>query len=520
MQHNLSTPGVWRLPNLDEAAMARIAQALALGLKAGDCVALHGDLGAGKTTFARALIRAFAGDDTVEVVSPTFSLVQTYDCGRGRIEHFDLYRLKGPEDVGEIGLGDEGAGVIRIIEWPDRLGSGHSGNRLDIVFSETGSGATRSLELIPAGTMVARLDRLRSIADFASRGGWGDAAVAYLQGDASTRRYARLKRGSESAILMDSPRQPDGPVVRDGKPYSRIAHLAEDVMPFVAVDHALRSAGFSTPAVLAQDLNAGLLLIEDLGDRVYGREADGGDHQAELWTAAIDMLATLRQAGLPMTMPVVPGDPSAGIHTLAPLDATILDIEVALLPDWYWPEVHGSPIPADIRHEFEGAWQPVIAYLLAQTRGWILRDVHSPNLLWLPERQGVARVGVIDFQDAIAGPWAHDVMSLLQDARVDVPAELEARLLARYISQMSGDPEFDEVSFKAAYAAYGALRATRLLGLFVRLLRRDHKPDYLRHIERNWGYLERNLQHPGLQRVASWYDRYFPAELRSRPIVP
>ena len=136
--------------------MARIAQALALGLKAGDCVALHGDLGAGKTTLARALIRAFAGDDTVEVVSPTFSLVQTYDCGRGCIEHFDLYRLKGPEDVEEIGLGAEGASVIRIIEWPDHLGEARAGNRLDIVFSETGLGATRSLELIPAGTMLDR----------------------------------------------------------------------------------------------------------------------------------------------------------------------------------------------------------------------------------------------------------------------------------------------------------------------------------------------------------------------------
>jgi N-acetylmuramate 1-kinase len=520
MQHTSSTPGVWRLPNRDETSMVRIAQTLALSLKAGDTIALSGDLGAGKTTFARALIRAFAGDDTIEVVSPTFSLVQTYDCDRGGIEHFDLYRLKGPEDVEQIGLGDEGSGVIRIIEWPDRLGEARAGNRLDIIFSETGSDATRSLELVPAGTMVARLDRLRSIVDFLDSSGWSNAAIAYLQGDASTRRYARLRRGSDNVILMDSPRQQDGPIVRDGKPYSQIAHLAEDVKPFVAVDHALRSAGLSAPEILAQDLDAGLLLIEDLGDRVYGREADGGAHQAELWTAAIDTLATFRRANLPMSMPVVPGDPPAGTHTLAPLDATILGIEVALLPDWYWPEVHGSLIPADIRQEFENLWQPVIASLLAQPRGWILRDFHSPNLLWLPERHGVTRVGVIDFQDAIAGPWAHDVMSLLQDARVDVPAEMEATLLARYISQMSGHPGFDEASFKAAYAAYGALRATRVLGLFVRLLRRDDKPDYLRHIKRNWGYLERNLQHPGLRQLASWYDRYFPAGLRSRSIVP
>ena len=520
MQNARSTPDVWRLPDLDEVSMVRVAQSLALILKSGDIVALHGDLGAGKTTFARTLIRAFASDDTIEVVSPTFSLVQTYDCDRGRIEHFDLYRLKGPEEIEEIGLGDAGSDVIRLIEWPDRLSETRSGNCLDIVFSEARAGFTRSLELVPARTMVARVDRLLSISDFIQRSGWSDASVSYLQGDASTRRYARLKRGDDKAILMDSPRQPDGPIVRDGKTYSRIAHLAEDVKPFVAVDHALRSAGLSAPLIVAQDLDSGLLLIEDLGDRVFGREADGGAHQAELWTAAIDMLAYFRQAGLPISMPVMPSDPSAGTHTLAPLDATILGIEIALLPDWYWPEVHGSNIPSGIRNEFASLWQPVIAGLLAQPRGWVLRDVHSPNLLWLPERQGVARVGVIDFQDAIAGPWAHDVMSLLQDARVDVPHELETQLLVRYVSQMKGHPGFDEVSFRAAYAAYGALRATRLLGLFVRLLRRDGKPDYLRHLKRNWGYLERNLQHPGLQPVASWYDRFFPAELRNRSIGP
>ncbi len=522
MQHKRSAPDHWHLPNLDEVSMVRIAQLLALSLSGGDIVALHGDLGAGKTTFARALIRAFAGDEATEVVSPTFSLVQTYDCDRGRIEHFDLYRLKGPEDLEEIGLSDAGCNVIRVIEWPDRLGEVRVGNRLDVAFSETQSDATRSLKLDPAGTMVARLDRLRLLNDFITHSGWTNAHISYLQGDASARRYARLKQAGEGdkAILMDSPRQPDGPIIRDGKPYSRIAHLAEDVKPFVAVDHALRSAGLSAPLIFAQDLDAGLLLIEDLGDRVYSRQADGGAQQAELWTAAIDMLAAFRLADLPVSMPVVPGDPSAGTHTLAPLDATILGIEVALLADWYWPEIHGSNIPASVREAFESLWRPVIKDVLAQPQGWILRDVHSPNLLWLPKRNGIARVGVIDFQDAIAGPWAHDVMSLLQDARVDVPFELEEMLLARYVSQMSRHPDFDEASFRAAYAAYGALRATRLLGLFVRLLRRDGKPDYLRHIRRNWGYLERNLQHPELQQLAIWYDQFFPTALRRRVVMP
>jgi aminoglycoside/choline kinase family phosphotransferase len=127
---------------------------------------------------------------------------------------------------------------------------------------------------------------------------------------------------------------------------------------------------------------------------------------------------------------------------------------------------------------------------------------------------------VIDFQDAIAGPWAHDVMSLLQDARVDVPVALERDLLARYVAALDGEAGFDEAAFRLTYAAYGALRATRLLGLFVRLLRRDQKPGYLRHIGRNWGYLERNLDHPALAPLKAWYDRHFAPDIRKRAILP
>ncbi|MEQ1613963.1 MAG: tRNA (adenosine(37)-N6)-threonylcarbamoyltransferase complex ATPase subunit type 1 TsaE [Hyphomicrobiaceae bacterium] len=520
MTHDAKSTSL-HLSDLDESAMQRVAMLFALGIKPGDTLALHGDLGAGKTTFARGLIRALIGDEALEVVSPTFSLVQIYDGSRGRIEHYDLYRLKSADEAEEIGLGDPGSDVVRIIEWPERLGGAAGGDRLDIHFEEVSRGMARTLVIEAFGTLAARLERLVAARGFIANAGWSDACIAYLQGDASTRRYARLRRNDGiCAVLMDSPRQPDGPIVRDGKPYSRIAHLAEDVRPFAAVDRALRKAGLSAPDMYAEDLDGGFLLLEDLGDRVFGREADGGPHQKLLWSAALDMLVQFRKSNLPMTMPVSPGDPSAGTHALPELDATILGIEVALLPDWYWREIYGGDIPADVRAEYEALWRPVIGLLLAAPKGWILRDVHSPNLLWLPERDGAARVGVIDFQDAIAGPWAHDVMSLLQDARVDVPTDLEAQLLGRYVAQMSGDPGFDEAQFLATYAAYGALRATRLLGLFVRLLRRDGKPGYLAHLPRNWGYLERNLGHPALQLLAAWYDRHFPPELRKRAILP
>lgn len=512
------TMQTWTLTDLDEPGIGRFAERLGTWLRRGDMLALSGDLGAGKTTFARALIRGLLDDVAAEVPSPTFSLVQTYDGPRGPIAHFDLYRLSEAGEAAEIGLDEAAENAICIVEWPERARPLPGAAHLAIRFIETADGRLRTLELAAEATMAQRIARCIAAGAFVKAAGWDQARAVYLQGDASARRYSRLiEPGSNRrAILMDSPRQPDGPVVKDGKPYSRIAHLAEDVGPFVAIDRALRTAGLSAPEIFAADLDAGFLLLEDLGDRIFGTETDGAAHQALLWTTGIDMLASLRRANPPMTMAIAPNRS----HTLPALDATILGIEVALLPEWYWPHVYGTAMPPDIRMQFEELWQPVIAGILAQPRGWLLRDVHSPNLLWMPERTGAARVGVIDFQDALAGPWAHDVMSLLQDARVDVPEALEAELLTRYKAQAAIIPDFDMDSFRRTYAAYGALRATRLLGLFVRLLRRDGKPQYLAHIPRNWRYLERNLRHPALAPLRRWYDTHLPADVRNSAILP
>jgi N-acetylmuramate 1-kinase len=510
------------LADVDEASLVALAERVALALRVGDVVALTGDLGSGKTTFARALVRILLADPAAEVPSPTFALAQGYNCSRFPIAHFDFYRLSRPEDIEEIGFADAVQHGVAIVEWPSKAARSLPPNRVDLAFREGNDPGTRHIDLIARGPLATRLDRIGEMDAFIGEAGWGDASIAYLQGDASTRGYVRLSLGSGRAVLMDAPRQPDGPPVRDGKTYSRIAHLAEDVRPFVAVDRALRKAGLSAPEVLADDLSRGFLLLEDFGDRVFGGEASNDLHQAELWTAAIDALVALRRASPPFTMPVVDdGQADTETHTLPRLDRNILEIEIDMLPDWYWPEVKGGTMPATLRTEYRGLWRPVIDRLLAEHPGWILRDVHSPNLLWMPEWKGIARVGFIDFQDALAGPWSHDVMSLLQDARLDVPMKLEARLLARYCATVSTfDPGFSESSFRSSYAAYGALRATRLVGLFVRLLRRDGKANYLQHMTRNWGYLERNLAHPELRPLQEWYDTHVGADLRRQPINP
>lgn len=500
---------------VDEAALVRIASLLALKVRPGDVLALHGDLGAGKTTFARALIRSLLDDADAEVPSPTFSLCQTYHAPRMAIAHFDLYRLSAAEEAEEIGLDETLARGLTLIEWPERLGGLLPDTRIDIHLEETGTAETRHLSIAAQGDTGPRIARLQEIAAFLDGlDGWKDARAIYLQGDASPRAYARLfAEGGKTAVLMDAPRQPDGPPIRDGRSYSQIAHLAEDMRAFSAVSAALRAAGVNAPAVLAEDLDRGILLVEDMGDRVYGAELQRGAQQDALWRAAVDVLAHLRTVPVPKQMPLKDGS----TYSLPRRDRAAFEIEIELLLDWYWPAIKGAPAPAEIRAEFASLWKPVIDRLLALPGGWFIRDYHSPNLLWLPERSGLERVGVIDFQDALNEHPAFDLVSLLQDARVDVAPALEGDLFKHYCTQASAaDAAFDEAAFRIAYADFGAQRNTRLLGLWVRLLKRDGKPQYLQHLPRTWGYLDRNLQGRHLAQLRAWYEFHFtPPERRA-----
>ncbi len=166
-------------------------------------------------------------------------------------------------------------------------------------------------------------------------------------------------------------------------------------------------------------------------------------------------------------------------------------------------------------------WSPVLDRILAEPAGWFIRDYHSPNLMWLGDREALARVGVIDYQDALAESYAYDLLSLLQDNRITVPAALEKELLNHYCREAARrEPQFDEAHFRAIYAAFGAERHTRIVGLWVRLLRRDAKPGYLKHMARAWDYLARNLAHPELSTLRQWYDTHLPDDLRKRPIIP
>ncbi|MGF1501115.1 MAG: aminoglycoside phosphotransferase family protein [Paracoccaceae bacterium] len=314
--------------------------------------------------------------------------------------------------------------------------------------------------------------------------GWGDATRTPLAGDASARRYLRLRLGDRTAVLMDA--DPD---------------RGEDVRPFLAVTDWYRARGLSAPEPLAADLSHGFLLLEDLGDALLARvAADRPEVEPDLYAAAVDLIAE------PVPAPEAIGD-GATRQPLAPYDAAVYRPEAALATDWYLPGATGRPVPAETVAAFADALDAALAPVADAPPTLVHRDYHAENLLWLPEREGAARIGLLDYQDALAGHPAYDLVSLLEDARRDTAPALRRAMLARFLDRRT---DLDPDTFAAAYAALGAQRNLKILGIFARLSRRDGKPRYLAHMPRVWRHLAGDLAHPALEDLRRWVAEHLP----------
>ncbi|MCV2892641.1 aminoglycoside phosphotransferase family protein [Lentibacter sp. XHP0401] len=311
---------------------------------------------------------------------------------------------------------------------------------------------------------------------FLTAAGWHEAIRAPLAGDASNRRYERLKAADGTpAVLMDAPPE-----------------KGEDVRPFVHIAEYLTSIGLSAPRILAADAEHGFLLLEDLGDDLFARVVVNLPAlEPEIYTAATDVLLALHKHTPPVG--------------LAPYSPAVMADMAALAHRWYGAQNTGSM--ADQSAKFHAAFQALLAQHIPEQTVLIQRDYHAENLLWLPERKGPARVGLLDFQDAMLGHPAYDLVSLLQDARRDVPLDIEQHMLAHYISR-SGH---DETEFSTAYALLGAQRNLRILGVFARLSLYSNKPHYVDFIPRVWAYLLRDLSHPALSDIRAMLLADLPA---------
>ena len=491
----------------DEAATKRLGDDLAMALRPGDVLALSGDLGAGKSTLARALIRALADDETLDVPSPTFTLVQSYDA-RIPVHHFDLYRLASAFELDELGFDEALATGAALVEWPDRATDRMPPTTILVELDHQGDG--RLVRLSGQGAAFERIGRSLAMRDFLTTAGWGLAQRRHFVGDASARSYeiATLE-GFSPRILMNSPELVLGPPVRDGKPYALIAHTARSVAAFVAIDRALAEGGVSVPEIHAQNLEHGFLLTSHLGS---GNFLDADKKPvAERYAAAAELLAMMHGRPWSYRLEAAPGI----FHAVPPFDRDAMMIEAELLVDWYVPAITGAPATEELRDGYRREWQALFDRLSSRENTLMLRDFHSPNIIWRDERQGHDRLGIIDFQDALVGPGAYDVASLAMDARVTVSPGIEKTTLDAYIAARHAAGAFDEEAFIETYAIMAAQRNSKILGIFVRLDRRDGKPAYLKHLPRIRDYLRRALAHPALAYLRDFYTEHGLLEEKS-----
>ena len=453
----------------DAGLTTAFARALAPELRAGDTLLLDGPVGAGKSHFARALIRARLDNPAEDVPSPTFTLVQTYD-GAPPLWHADLYRLTDPAEVDELGLLDALPDAIALIEWPDRMGP--VAGALTLCIQPQDDPDLRQITLSGDPALWARAVRAAARAAFTHQAGWGDAQVAFLAGDASARRYFRLTRDGETAVLMDAD--------------------AATLAPYLAMTGWLRDRDFDAPRVIAADPGAGLALIEDFGDAQIARVVEGDPAQAgPLYDRIAGLLARLAAY-----------TPAPGVKVL---DGPEMARQVGLFAEWY-PAAVGAD--ADAQADADKI-APTIARLhaelcadLAPVTG--LRDFHAENIILTPDD----RLGLLDFQDAVATHPAYDLVSVLHDARRDIPADVEQAAIARFLA----DTGLDADRFRAAFALLSVQRNLRIMGIFTRLCIAEGKPRYLAFMPHVWSLIGRALAAPELADLATLLARIPPPD--------
>lgn len=321
--------------------------------------------------------------------------------------------------------------------------------------------------------MAAEMTPPAAAPAFLARSGWGNARIEPLAGDASFRRYFRVIDADRRAVLMDAP-----------PPH-------EDPRPFLSIARHLCAHGFAAPAILAEDLGEGLVLLEDFGDARMREMVDAGEvDERATYAATVALLAELHRHP-PATVP--------------PYSRRELHREAGLLTEWYCPALGLS---VDIE-AYRAAWDIAFDRIDDAPPVTVLRDYHAENIMLRDGLSGQTRLGLLDFQDALVGHPAYDLVSMLQDARRDVPLDIETTMLAEYQRLARPGP-----GFAASYAILGGQRNAKIVGIFTRLWQRDGKPRYLDFLPRVWGYLERDLAHPALAEVKAWFDANIPADKR------
>ncbi|EJF91110.1 bifunctional tRNA (adenosine(37)-N6)-threonylcarbamoyltransferase complex ATPase subunit type 1 TsaE/phosphotransferase [Bartonella tamiae] len=496
----------------NEKATHFFAQDFSLALRKGDLITLEGDLGAGKSTFARAIIRTLANDMMLDVPSPTFTLVQNYALERFHITHADLYRIFYPEEIDELGFEEARQDGILLVEWPQKAEGALKDIDFSVTFSHEKKG--RQIEIEAHDSAAKRLQHSLDIRNFLEKNGRRYYSRRFFTGDASARFYEILiadhnddtvcddhSSTPHTEVLMDAPQMemPEISPVQTGENYAKKAHLSETIYQFIGIDRLILNHGFVAPTIHAYDGENGLLIMNDLGRE--GILDTNCQPLLDRYIASAELLAHFHQKDWPNAVSF-----SDFSFQIPSYDRTVLQVEVSLLLDWYVPFKMHQRFYDEQRVEFFAQWSPFFDFFEKAEQTFVMRDFHSPNILWREGENKLNRLGLLDFQDGQIGATAYDVVSLAQDARVALSPEFEKKVVAAYCTERKKLPRFfDEDAFHKIYAIAGAQRSSKILGLFIRLNDRDHKPQYLKLLPHCQDYLKRNLSHPELYNLREFY---------------
>ena len=334
-------------------------------------------------------------------------------------------------------------------------------------------------------------DRKTVFGQFLKTHGYHINDIQALKGDASRRCFYRHYKNNKSVIIIDAD-----------------PSLGEEPNAYAAVTYMLQKNKFSVPEIYASDIQNGFFIIEDFGDNLYAhiitKDASKADN---LYKNALDVLVAVQKINIDPILSY-----GSGTYKLQNYDINRFISEVKIFTDWYFPEITKRPTPTSAKDELNTIMRGLLLPVVTQSSGLVLRDYHAENLMFLETRNTIQAVGLLDYQDAVIGNHAYDVVSLLQDARRDITPDFEAKMLDYFLTKAH---IIDKQAFMRDYYILGTQRNIKILGIFTRLWLRDRKEQYLPHMKRVWRYLERDLAQPQLKPLKGWFDRWLPHSLRS-----
>ena len=465
-------------------------------LSEGGVMTLNGQIGAGKTTLAKLVIHDLTQTPLEDIVSPTFNLYHTYNRDNLEIAHYDFYRIESEIELPEIDLNDSFTDKICIIEWAEKFQDLLPKDRIEISIKCIEN--ERLYRINPLGKFGDIVNNRAKIENFLSDLDINFTELQRLPGDASKRRYYRIMSSDNTMILMDATQESD---------IKSKTGLTNGIDDFIKIQEYLDSIDVRVPNLIARNKIDNIILEEDLGEYSYTDVLTKQNYQ-ELYNPAIKTLIHISNINHPKNIST-----NSNPHYLKEFDLDIYLNEAEIFIDYYWPFVHGKQCNADKKQEFRDIMEEVYSNL-SNDKTLMLRDFHSPNLLFLENENGFRKCAVIDFQDALFGHPLYDLVSLTNDARITIDEYQEKYLIELFRKDFPfSNFQFDSLSFMQQYHILGVQRSIKILGIFARLAILETNQNYLVHMPRVICYIKRIMQSGKIQRLANWLNQNFKETL-------